>query len=678
MLTNLLIIIVIAGLIFYFANKYLKSLDTVESDFEEEELVYDLAFFEDETKKFFAGKLKERYDDQNLSRAELKKKNHQKAQLRSDLKNARFGDFAAKRRIKNLIKDLLGQPKYGLEETIDKILPLTNPKKLKRVNDKFQIALYLYIRQYGEDGFDKMAEEFDIKRSFKDPSNGDVRQALTKDMMDTAYEYILKGQTSLGKIEFTFNDKLEILAQKIFEHIYGPGVIDMLREVGIDEIDVGVSGIPEGGLQKKVLANEVDLSDLPYSYESVWIVYKGLNIQLECLSFETQDELVRVCNNIYKYNASHVLSQEDAYILNTMIDGSRLVVCRPPFADSYCFFLRKFDSAPGVHPKELIREDNPAFVMCLMRWFLKGRRNTAITGDQGTGKSTFLKGVVRYIDTIFNIRLQEMQFELNLRRAYPKRNIVTFQETASISAQEGLNIQKKTNGAVNIVGEVATAIQTSHVVQSSKVASLFALWSHHGKTAEDTVNAMADNLLQIGLYKEKVDAVRAMANVINIDCHLVNVRGHRYVERITEIIPTENRAYPSRKYLSKKGLEEMGGMDIQGAIELEDKVEEYVKNNPNWKDLTYMDASSYFERVTDPEIFTTQDIIRWKATTEDGSKGKFVLVNMPSEALIADMKLKFNTLEIAEFEHDLEMIRAISNGEQPDGAEEWVQKQISY
>ena len=66
MLTNLLIIIVIAGLIFYFANKYLKSLDTVESDFEEEELVYDLAFFEDETKKFFAGKLKERYDDQNL------------------------------------------------------------------------------------------------------------------------------------------------------------------------------------------------------------------------------------------------------------------------------------------------------------------------------------------------------------------------------------------------------------------------------------------------------------------------------------------------------------------------------------------------------------------------------------------------------------------------------------
>ena len=125
-----------------------------------------------------------------------------------------------------------------------------------------------------------------------------------------------------------------------------------------------------------------------------------------------------------------------------------------------------------------------------------------------------------------------------------------------------------------------------------------------------------------------------MANIINVDCHLVNVRGHRYIERITEIIPTENRPYPS-----KKKLEEMGGMDIKGAIELEHLANEYIGKNPNWRDLTYMDASSYFERVTDPEVFTVKDIIRWESTTEDDSEGTFVLCNMPSDEMIEDMKL---------------------------------------
>lgn len=674
MLINFIIILLICGVVVYVGNRYFNSLDQVENEFEEDENEIDIAFLKTETLNFFALKDREKYDDLNLTREELKKKNRQKAQFRDDLRKAKYGDYDAIRSIKNTIRDfLLGQPKYDLENNIDSILPVTKPKKLKRVNDKFEICLYLYNQKFGEDGFDKMAEEFDIRRPYKD-EHGEVRYVFTREMMDNAYKYVLSGKSSLGKINFSFNDKLEILTQKIFEQTYGFGPISMLRETGIDEIEGGVSGVPVGNIQRKVLKNNnVRLKNLPYSFEAVWIVYKGLGIKLECLSFETQDELERVCNNIYKYKATHVLSSEQAYILNTMIDGARLLVCRPPFADSYCFFLRKFDSAPGFHPRDIVKEQKAVLPICLLRWFLKGRRNLVVTGDQGTGKSTFLKGIIRYIDTTYNIRLQEMQFELNLRLAYPNRNITTFQETAAISAQEGLNIQKKSSGAVNIIGEAATAIQMAFVAQTAKVASLFALWSHHGKTAEDTVNASADNLIQIGMYKDKKDAVRAMANIINVDCHLVNVRGHRYIERITEIIPTENRPYPS-----KKKLEEMGGMDIKGAIELEHLANEYIGKNPNWRDLTYMDASSYFERVTDPEVFTVKDIIRWESTTEDDSEGTFVLCNMPSDEMIEDMKLKFTTKEIAEFERDLHMIKAISNGETPDGVEEWVAQQMNY
>ena len=67
---------------------------------------------------------------------------------------------------------------------------------------------------------------------------------------------------------------------------------------------------------------------------------------------------------------------------------------------------------------------------------------TAITGQQGGGKTTLLMAMVRHIYSTLTIRAQEMAFELHLRKLYPERNILTFCETDSISGQEGLDIQK--------------------------------------------------------------------------------------------------------------------------------------------------------------------------------------------------------------------------------------------
>lgn len=58
------------------------------------------------------------------------------------------------------------------------------------------------------------------------------------------------------------------------------------------------------------------------------------------------------------------------------------------------------------------------------------------------------------IDSIYdtmNLRIQETAFELHLRKIYPTRNILSFRETDTISGQEGLDVQKKTDGSVNIV-----------------------------------------------------------------------------------------------------------------------------------------------------------------------------------------------------------------------------------
>jgi len=658
MILNFVIIIAIVGGLFFAANRYLGTLDQVEDDFvDEEENDISINYLADEVSDYFAGITKRRYDDENLTRDELQKKEKQIETLRSAITNSSNGDKNSKHILKGYIKDLISSEKYDvLGENRDRVLPLYAPNRLNNVNDKFEILLYLYTKKYGTSGFDHLMTEFDFTRPFKDETTGETRYCVTRELLNSAYELVvLEGESSLGKVKFSDEDYLEILSQKIFEKRFGLGAVDMLRETNVDEIDGGVSGVPADLMVENSDTNK----DKPYSFESIWIVYHGLNIQMECLSFETQNELVRVVENLYKYEAAYTLSKSTGYVVNTMIDGSRIVVVRPPFADSYGFFCRKFDSAPGVLPSEIIKDKNRAIPIALMHWFIKGQRNIGITGSQGTGKTTMLKSMIRFIDPELTLRLQELQFELNLRYAYAHRNIVTFQETATISAQDGLNLQKKTNGSVNIIGEVANAIQAGHIIQTAMVASLFAMFTHHAKTAEDWVNAIADNLLQIGLYQDKKDAVRAAAGVLNIDCHLTNIRGNRHIERITEVIPSSSVPYPSQE-------------------QIDQAQKNYAEKNYDIQKNAWIDAPEYFHRVTDPELFTTREICRWEPIPEEPGKGQFVLVNLPSERTIEDIANKLSDEDEKRFRADLDWCKRLSDGEESEEINEWIAQVLAY
>ena len=62
-----------------------------------------------------------------------------------------------------------------------------------------------------------------------------------------------------------------------------------------------------------------------------------------------------------------------------------------------------------------------------------------------------LMAMIENIYDTMNIRVQETAFELHLRKIYPYHNILSLRETDTISGQEGLDVQKKTDGGVNII-----------------------------------------------------------------------------------------------------------------------------------------------------------------------------------------------------------------------------------
>lgn len=528
-----------------------------------------------------------------LTKVEIDERMEHKKLLRKALRNCAYGDQSSKIYVKDYIKDILVR-KYKINSVnIDCIIPFSNIDKLDTM-DQFDIMLYELKKEHGYNALDIFIQKNHLEAPKKDSLGNNYYEISKKDIQNIFYRNYY--------MNLTFIDKLNILTQRIYQRYKGNGVIDEIRDMRIDGVSAGVSGISEGSDCK-----DEKLCNMPASYESVWIFYKGKSIHLSFLSFGNKKELIRVCKNIYRYNSQGQLSEISGYIVNEMMDGSRVAVARPPFAESWVFFIRKFDSILQADMNELITDRNKELPIKLIQWLVKGCQITGITGEQGAGKTTLLISMVRFINPSYNLRIQELSYELHLRKIYPERNIVSFRETNSTSGQEGLDFQKKTDGTVSILGEVASAPVASWLVQMSLVASLFTLFTHHAKTAEDLVMSLRNSLLLEGGFHSERVATEQVVNTINFDIHMKKTEdGHRFIERITEIIP--RKEIPAESGCNEPGDDLTGGLFITSDIIVFDGNQYVVQSGLSEGTISKIKSHLRKEEIEDFE----KDLREWR------------------------------------------------------------------
>ena len=459
----------------------------------------------------FNGILRANLYEIGLSNSELVSLRGKKRELRTALKNCGIGDLFSKNYIKDSIKNIFIEKLNIQSEDLKKVIPFHNTAELSG-KDKFDILIYQYKRMYGYNGFINMIEEYSLLEPVH--TGGGFRYEISEEDIDEIFKE--------KYVQPDFMDMLEIVVQRIYEMYRGLGVVDELRDMKIDGISGGVSGKEK-------------------EYNSVWAFIKGKTVHLSFLSFGSERELERVCMNIYRYNHPGQLSMTKGYIVNEMKDHSRVVVVRPPFAESFAFFVRKFDTIEHKELSELLTDEGAEEVIEILKWIVKGCQVCGITGAQGSGKTTLLMALISYIHPAYTLRIQELAFELHLRDVYSDRNILTFQETDFISGQEGLDLQKKTDGVVNILGEVASAPVASWLVQMGMVASLFTMFTHHAKTTDSLIKYLRNCLLTDGAFRNEQIAQEQVVDVIRFDIHMEkDIDGHRYIERISEILPEKN------------------------------------------------------------------------------------------------------------------------------------------
>ena len=141
---------------------------------------------------------------------------------------------------------------------------------------------------------------------------------------------------------------------------------------------------------------------------------------------------------------------------------------------------------------------------------------------------------------------------------------------------------------------------------------MMGIGTHHAKTARDLVRSFAVD----GETEETV------SQTINFDIHMKNEAGHRFCQRITEIVPIRDRRYPSEKDKSLSG---------DGALAA--------------------DTMEYQKRMTDRQVFEARDIVRYE-------NGRYVLVNLPTEDAMHTIEMNMPANRREEFKREWEeMVR---------------------
>jgi len=526
-------VIAVVFIVIYFVFK--KDMEPQEENIEEDK--FSIYYLNSNIKDLFNEITNQNIAELYLNRKETKKREQQKARLNNALRSCAQGNVGEKEYVKDYIKELL-QCKLNInEKTINQVIPFHSFNMLTE-QDKFEILLHVYKKEYGTAAFEKLSNQCGFDKP-KTNENGTYYEITKEDIANAYY----KCAEPLKYI-----DKIEIVAQRVFELVYGFSCADVIREMNIDGLSGGVSGVSNEQYNYMEEIFENSAVRKPKTYDSLWIFYHGKAIYLSFMGFGSQHEIIRVCKNLYMYDNVGHLTSSNGYKLTYLQDSSRVVVVRPKLVANWAFFVRKFDSAKSMTVNELLKDRESETVIELVKWMVKGCLNIVLSGDQNSGKTTFLRAMAAtFIDQRYPIRTTEHEYELWLNNANPNLNCVAFRHTDEVSIIDSINLQKKTDASILLLGEVQSAELARAFIDLTQSGTKATWCTCHCVSTEDLVDYFRNAMLYI--LSNDQSAEEQVANAINIDIHWEKSGdGHRYISYIKEIIPfSRGESWPVNK-----------------------------------------------------------------------------------------------------------------------------------
>jgi pilus assembly protein CpaF len=417
------------------------------------------------------------------------------------------------------------------ETSIDEIIPFHSTKKLN-ATDKFEIMMYLQKKSGNRKMFQGICETTMLDRLLKDTDG--YYYSISDEDIHKAYDIIPH--------TLSFDDKLNIITQRIYEETYGLSSVDLfiMEDISLDSISGGVSGITISNyayIEDDILSGN---HKKPQTHESIWVIYKGKPIHLKFLSLRSDAIIRRICKNLAEHGRIGHLTSSEGGIKTHLADGSRVTIFRPNNSTQWTFFVRKFANTAFFELKDLIINKESHYPIEVIKWAIHGCVNLFFSGDQNSGKTTYTRAAVKEIDNRQPIRTLEADFELYLNDAYFDKNILGTRPSESLPFPRLIELLKSSEAHTILFGETASLEHAKHLINLLLAGTKRIITTGHWPTSDELVSYF---VLSLGGYNNSNSAnIQSMvARLIHLDVHCVKENdGHRHIDRITEIIPFDS------------------------------------------------------------------------------------------------------------------------------------------
>ena len=485
-----------------------------------------------------------------------------------------YGEENARRTIIKVFHDIIASHLLTLESCYS----IFNFEDLETLQPeiKFEILLYCLAPQYGKNAVKFLNDTYKWSSPRYIAQSGLERREVDYALVDTMF----KEQMPYDSL--SYEQCIDVISILVYQNSKGYGKIDTLMQQNIDGLELGTVG----AIRYRLLNANPD-----------YVIERSCSIQLDAqwihlsfINFGTVDEIKRLVLNVSNTEGSEALTIKRPTKVVDMYNVSRVTCIRPNVGATWGLFVRSFSAGVISVKKWLDKPEvkNWEIVDKLLFYLCQCTENTAVTGQQNTGKTTLMKGLIGYYP-YFNIRVIEMSFELQLNEIYPDRNIFCTRNDEFTSATEVQDILKKTDGYLSMAGEIATNEVAANAMQFGLVASQATMFSHHGKDYMGLIEGLTNALLSSGQFNDRDSAQGLVLDVVKHNVHCDFHKKLRVVDYIEEIV---------------KGETIVPYQDIKVSSDVVSAIDQSTALN-----------REFYQRTTDRVRYTSRKIIRFNHET---------------------------------------------------------------
>lgn len=294
-----------------------------------------------------------------------------------------------------------------------------------------------------------------------------------------------------GRIELSYKDKKDIIADIIYNFSLGSGVIAPLRKI-----------------------NEVGYID-----NFIYLMIGEESIQLKFLKFTSK--LHYVNNAINKSG----ISLKEPFISTNDSSKNRITAVGYEPANGHIYFnQRKFkdiqiNSMADILKLNTVDKDIAEMLSLIM----KNKETFIVSGaNTGLGKTSLLRAMIGEIPDSVPIGVIDSSDELNVQELNKNKNIITLISSSLYSFRDLFDKMLKQSRKSLIVGEIVTPDQVDALIDSWLRLSCGGGGTFHSIRGEEVVNNLLNKALALPQYngsedRASADIARALSYVIHLD-----------------------------------------------------------------------------------------------------------------------------------------------------------------